>query len=71
MGSSEDCDGPPLSPPRDHWGVRTDVIDDVLYQLSVVQAVACGDADVAASRTVSHEHVDADLRRKWLLGAGR
>jgi predicted transcriptional regulator len=46
-------------------------IDDVLYQLYVVQAVARGDADVAAGRTVSHEQVDADLRRKWLLGAGR
>ncbi len=44
-------------------------IDDVLYQLYVVQAVARGDADVAAGRTVPHEQVDADLRRKWLLGA--
>ena len=33
-------------------------IDDVLYQLYVVQAVARGDADVAAGRTVSHEQVD-------------
>ena len=46
-------------------------IDDVLYQLYVVQAVARGDADVAAGRTVSHEQANADLRRKWLLGAGR
>jgi hypothetical protein len=46
-------------------------IDDVLYQRYVVQAVARGDADVAAGRTMSHEQVDADLRRKWLLGAGR
>ena len=46
-------------------------IDDVLYQLYVVQAVARGDADVAAGRTVSHEQVDAGLRRKWLLGAAR
>jgi hypothetical protein len=44
-------------------------IDDVLYQLYVVQAVARGDADVAPGRTVSHEQVDADLRRKWLLSA--
>ena len=43
----------------------------MLYQLYVVQAVARGDADVAAGRTVSHEQVDADLRRKWLLGAAR
>jgi predicted transcriptional regulator len=46
-------------------------IDDVLYQLYVVQAVARGDADAAAGRTVSHEQVDADLRRKWLLGAAQ
>ena len=46
-------------------------IDDVLYQLYVVQAVARGDADVAAGRTLSHEQVNADLRRKWLLGAIR
>ena len=46
-------------------------IDDVLYQLYVVQAVARGDADAAAGRIVSHEQVDADLRRKWLLGADR
>lgn len=46
-------------------------IDDVLYQLYVVQAVARGDADAAAGRIVSHEQVDADLRRKWLLGAAR
>jgi hypothetical protein len=46
-------------------------IDDVLYQLYVVQAVGLGDADVPVGRTLSHEQVDADLRRKWLLGAGR
>lgn len=46
-------------------------IDDVLYQLYLVQAVARGDADVAAGRTVSHEQVDADLRRKWLMRPGR
>jgi predicted transcriptional regulator len=46
-------------------------IDDVLYELYVAQAVARGDADVAGGRTVPHEQVDADLRRKWLLGAGR
>ena len=46
-------------------------IDDVLYQLYVVQALARGDVDVAAGRTVLHEQVNAELRRKWLLGAGR
>jgi predicted transcriptional regulator len=46
-------------------------IDDVLYELYVVQAVSRGDADAAAGRTISHEQVDTELRRKWLLGAGR
>ncbi len=43
-------------------------IDDVLYHLYVVQAVAHGDADAAEGRTVSHARVEAELRRKWLLG---
>ena len=46
-------------------------LDEVLYHLYVIQAVARGDADVAAGRTVSHEQVDAELRRKWVLGAGQ
>ncbi len=46
-------------------------IDDVLDHLHVVQAVARGDGDVAARRTVPHEQVDAELRRKWLLGNAR
>ena len=46
-------------------------IDDVLYQLYVLQTVGRGDADIAAGRTMSHERVDAELRCKWLLGAGR
>jgi hypothetical protein len=43
-------------------------LDDVLYHLYVVQAVERGRADVAASRTISHEQVAAELRKKWLLG---
>jgi len=43
-------------------------IDDVLYHLYVVQAVSRGDADVAEGRTVTHAQVEAELRRKWLLG---
>jgi predicted transcriptional regulator len=46
-------------------------IDDVLYHLYVAQAVARGDADAAASRTVPHSEVEAEMRRKWLLGAGQ
>ena len=43
-------------------------IDDVLYHLYVVQAVSRGDVEVAAGGTVPHAQVEAELRRKWLLG---
>jgi predicted transcriptional regulator len=43
-------------------------LDDVQYHLYVVQALARGEADELAGRTVPHEQVDAELRRKWLLG---
>ena len=33
-----------------------------------VQAIARGQADEDAGRVVSHEQVDAELRRKMLLG---
>lgn len=45
-------------------------LDDVQYHLYVVQAIALGEADGRAGRTVPHERVDAELRRKWLLGHG-
>jgi predicted transcriptional regulator len=43
-------------------------LDDVQYHLYVVQALARGEADEEAGRTIPHEQVDAELRRKWLLG---
>jgi predicted transcriptional regulator len=43
-------------------------LDDVQYHLYVVQAVVRGEADEEAGRTIPHEQVDAELRRKWLLG---
>lgn len=43
-------------------------LDDVQYHLYVVQAVVRGEADEKAGRTIPHEQVDAELRRKWLLG---
>ena len=46
-------------------------LDDVLYHLYVMQAVARGEADLEAGRTVPHEQVKAELRRKWLLGTAR
>ncbi len=45
-------------------------IDDVLYHLYVVQAVERGQADAAQGRTILHEQVDEELRRKWQLGDG-
>lgn len=43
-------------------------LEDVLYHLYVVQAVARGEADEEAGRVIPHEQVAAELRRKWLLG---
>ena len=43
-------------------------LDDVLYHLYVMQAVDAGRADVEAGRTVSHEEVKRELRKKWLSG---
>jgi predicted transcriptional regulator len=43
-------------------------LDDVQYHLYVMQAVDQGLADIAAGRTVSHEQVAAELRKKWLIG---
>jgi len=44
-------------------------LDEVLYHLYVVQAVRRGKADVDAGRTVSHDDVARELRKKWLIGA--
>ena len=43
-------------------------LDDVHYHLYVMQAMARGQADEEAGRTIPHEQVDAEMRRKWLLG---
>ncbi len=45
-------------------------MDDVLYHLYVLRAVERGQADVAAGRTLPHEQVEEELRKKWLLGVG-
>ena len=44
-------------------------LDDVLYHLYVIQSIDRGLKDVEAGRTISHEQVAKELRRKWLLGA--
>ena len=46
-------------------------LDDVLYHLYVVQAVERGEADAKADRTIPHEQVEAEMRRKLLLGDAR
>ena len=43
-------------------------LDDVLYHLYLLQAVARGRADVQQGRTLSHEEVAQQLRKKWLAG---
>ena len=45
-------------------------LDDVQYHLYVVQANDRGMADLTNGRTSPHREVDADLRRKWILGHG-
>lgn len=44
-------------------------MDDVLYQLYVVQQIDRGLADVEAGRTIPHDEVAEQFRRKWVLGA--
>ncbi len=46
-------------------------LDDVQYHLYVTQAIASGTADVDAGRVVPQEHVEAELRRKWLIESDR
>jgi hypothetical protein len=43
-------------------------LEDVLYHLYVLQAVDRGLADVEAGRTIPHEQVAEEMRRKWVLG---
>lgn len=40
-------------------------MDDVLYHLYVMDAVERGRADIEAGRTLSHEQVATELRRRW------
>jgi predicted transcriptional regulator len=43
-------------------------LEDVQYHLYVLRAVETGEADFESGRTIPHEHVEAEMRRKWLLG---
>jgi predicted transcriptional regulator len=44
-------------------------LEEVLYHLYVLQAIDRGLADAEAGRTITHEQVAAEMRRKWVLGA--
>lgn len=44
-------------------------LEDVLYHVYVLDAVGRGRADAEGGRTMSHEDVARELRRKWLVGA--
>ena len=46
-------------------------LEDVLYHLYVIQAIERGLADAEAGRTIPHEEVADQLRRKWVLGAAQ
>ena len=44
-------------------------LEDVLYHLYVLQAIDRGLADVEAGRTLPHEQVAEEMRRKRVFGA--
>ena len=44
-------------------------LDDVQYHLYVLQSIECGQADAKAGRTISHQEVARELRKKWLVNS--
>ena len=44
-------------------------IEDVLYHLYVIRSIDRGLSDADAGKTIPHEEVAEQLRRKWVLGA--
>jgi predicted transcriptional regulator len=44
-------------------------LEDVLYHLYVLNKIEGGLAEANAGRTIPHEEVAEEMRRKWLLGA--
>ena len=44
-------------------------LEDVQYHLYVLQSIERGQADAEAGRTISHEDVARELRKKWLIDA--
>ncbi len=46
-------------------------LEDVLYQLYVIQSVERGREDARAGRVTPHDQVATDLRQRWQTGHGR
>lgn len=46
-------------------------LEDVIYQLHVVQSIQRGLADVEAGRVIPHEVVMKELRERWLVGRAK
>lgn len=46
-------------------------LDDVLYHLYVLQSIENGVDDFDNGRTISHEQVTEELRRRWRADAAR
>ncbi len=44
-------------------------LDDVQYHLYVLQSIERGQADANAGRTISHQEVARELRKKWLVNS--
>ena len=44
-------------------------LEEVQYHLYVLQSIERGRADANAGRTLSHEDVARELRKKWLANA--
>ena len=42
-------------------------LDDVQYHWYIRQSIERGRADAKAGRTISHQEVDRELRKKWLV----
>ena len=43
-------------------------LEDVLYHLYVLQTIDRGLADAEGGRTIPHDQVAEEMRRKWVLG---
>ena len=44
-------------------------LDDVQYHLYVLQSIERGQADAKVGRTISHQEVARELRKKWLANS--